>query len=428
MARNAYALLALGKARSPWLGDLSAWTTSGAIPATVTKCLSTAEVRQRLGSLQPSSALIIDGDFLVADPELIRIAERANVATFVIPGKTHTPGAEQATVVFDGDLSPTALLSALANHASVLPTSAASEMANAVEQASNWTGKVIAVCGPGGTGASTMAMALAQGLGGYELDAGLVALVDMTRNSELAMLHEAPEFASSLEDLIESHRSRRAASDEIRSLASTVTARNYSLILGTRKPSAWAALPTPATSAALEGLQRSFRYVVVDITADFEGEGQSGSADTEERNFFARNAAGKADAVLVVGGPGLKGSHSLARTIRDLLDLGVEVGRILPVVNRAPKSPLVRSEQASAVVSLVHRRGIEVAVNSPIFLGDRKIESALRDGAPLDKRMVKPLTNAVKAVLDRQSPMLESEQPQPVEPGSLGTQEWAMGE
>jgi hypothetical protein len=197
-----------------------------------------------------------------------------------------------------------------------------------------------------------------------------------------------------------------------------VPARGYRLLLGLRHPAAWSVLRPRAFDAALAGLRSAFDVVVADITGDFEGEADSGSIEVEERNYMARATAGAADLVVVVGAPGLKGVHSLAQMVRALVGAGVAEARILPAVSRAPRSPRARSETASSLARLAdHRYGVA----SPVPIPERKVDDAVRNGAPLPAALGRPLAGAVHAALARlvdAPPPLAV--PEAVAPGSLG--------
>ena len=206
--------------------------------------------------------------------------------------------------------------------------------------------------------------------------------------------------------------------------------RGYALLLGLRRHRDWAALRPRAVEAAVDGLRRAYRVVVADIDPDVEGEDQCGSADVEDRNVLARTVASRAAAVVVVGAPGTKGVHSLVRAVDGLLELGVPGGRLVPVVNRAPRGPRQRAEVSRTVGSLVAglRRG--GAVPSPVFVPERRrLDDVIRDGGRLPSSVCAPVGVAVASIIDRvpatgDEPPVEVE-PVAVEPGSLGS--WAEG-
>ena len=115
--------------------------------------------------------------------------------------------------------------------------------------------------------------------------------------------------------------------------------------------------------------------VVCDIDPDLEGEDGGGSIDVEERNVMARTAASRADVVFAVGGPSLKGVHALVRVIADLVAFGVPAHRIVPVINRSPRSHRARAGLGTAVAELAGAAtGGRLA--SPVHLPERATSRA----------------------------------------------------
>jgi MinD-like ATPase involved in chromosome partitioning or flagellar assembly len=292
-----------------------------------------------------------------------------------------------------------------------------------------WRGTVAAVTGPGGTGTSTLAMALAQALGDDEKPAGPVLLADLRLNAELAMLHDVRDVAPGVQELVESHRSGQPTVESVRSLAWAVDERRYHLLLGLRRPRFWPALRPQAFEAAFDTLCRAYRVVVCDLDPDLEGEDGGGSIDVEERNVMARTATSRADVVFAVGSPSLKGVHALVRVVTDLMAFGVPAHRIVPVLNRSPRSPRARAALSTAVAELaVAANGARLA--GPVHLPERDIESDLHDGRRLPGVLGAPLAGALQAVLGRAAERrldgVSSVDGQRVTPGSLGA--WAGDE
>ena len=208
---------------------------------------------------------------------------------------------------------------------------------------------MVAVTGPGGTGVSTAAMALAQSLGDDVRAAGLVLLADLRLHAEQAMLHDVRDVAPGVQELVEAHRGGQPSCEAARGLCFMVPERGYHLLLGIRQARYWPALRPQAFEAAFDTLGRAYRTVVCDVDPDLEGEDACGSIDVEERNVMARTAVTRADAVLAVGSSSLKGVHGLVRVITDLVNHGVDPERIVPVLNRASRSPRTRATLGAAL-------------------------------------------------------------------------------
>jgi len=292
-----------------------------------------------------------------------------------------------------------------------------------------WRCPVAVLTGPGGTGVSTASIALAQTLGDDVRHGGLVCLADLRLHAEQAMLHDARDVLPSIQELVEAHRSGQPSPEEVRAQSFAVVERNYHLLLGLRQARFWATLRRRAVEATFDSLQRAYRVVVCDTDADLEGEDDGGSIDVEERHVMARTAATRASAVFAVGLPSMKGVHALVRVMADLLAFGVPVGRIVPVVNCAPRSPRARAGLTATLAELLAPAVARAAPDSveamatPVFLMERKVDGDLHDGARLPAVLGASLAGAFAAVLDRSTTVRPTDVPERVRPGSLGR--WA---
>ncbi|MCL2394545.1 MAG: hypothetical protein FWC87_07630, partial [Acidimicrobiaceae bacterium] len=288
----------------------------------------------------------------------------------------------------------------------------------AEEDAPAWRARLIAVCGAGGTGASTVAAALAEGLAADPSFGRRVLLADLALRADHAMLHDVPELGPGLQEVVEAHRLGRPAPEDLRQSTFDIPRRGYQLLIGLRRPAAWAVLRPRAVEVTLDGLRRAWQVVVADVTGDVEGEEETGSADVEERNALARTATVRADVVVVVGSAGLKGVHSLTLLIQALVASGVDPARVLPLVNRAPRGPRARAQIASTLASLLGT----TKVSNPVYLPERNVEEAFRDGLRLPSGLVQPGTAAVQAMLARLADHAPAvAEASAIAPGSLGT-------
>ena len=92
----------------------------------------------------------------------------------------------------------------------------------------------------------------------------------------------------------------------------------------------------------------------------------------------------------------------MVRVVADLVEHGVAPGRLLPVLNRAPRAPRARAELTGAFAALVGGFLDAGRLASPIYLGrQRGVEEALRDGARLPGSLGPSLRGAVDAVVSR---------------------------
>jgi MinD-like ATPase involved in chromosome partitioning or flagellar assembly len=288
-----------------------------------------------------------------------------------------------------------------------------------------WRGRLVAVAGAGGTGTSSVAVALAQGFADDKRYAGHVVLADLALNADHAMLHDARDIVPGVQELVEAHRSRRPGPEEVRRLTFDVVNRGYQLLLGLRRHRDWAVLRPRSFEAAIDGLRQAFRVVVADIDADLEGEAECGAIEVEERNVMARTVARQAEAVVLVGMPGVKGIHGLVRSVNEFRGHGVAPERILAVVNAAGRNQRARAEITRTFADLTRAANDTPPVVGPIFLAERRgLDELHRDGARLPGSLTGPVTNALHAILDRTGELAtDTADPAPVAPGSLGT--WA---
>ncbi len=430
MSGDRYVLLGLAPARAPWFDAVSQWTTSASLAAEFIKCLSAEEVRARLASGRPHSALVIDASTPALDRDLIDVARaRATPVVVVLTGRE--PPLWAHDLGCSAELAPhfsrEDLVEVLGAHCAPVGQATGLPPLIADSPAPLWQAPLFAVCGPGGTGTSVVAVALAQGLAGDPRYGSRVLLADLALRAEQAMLHDSRELGPGIQELVEAHRLARPSPEEISRMTFDVPRRGYRLLLGLRQPEAWSALRPRATDAALTGLRRSFQAVVADTTGDVEGEAETGSLEVQERNHLARAAALSATVVAVVGAPGMKGIHSLSRLVRDLARSGVNPDRVVAVINRSPRHPRARAEAGRALASILESSGLRLALAGPVHLPERRVEDVLRDTEPLPAALVEPVTRAVQLVADRVAdsapPSLGAER---ITPGSLGS--WSDAE
>lgn len=378
-----YVLLGLAPARSQWFDALGQWAMSATIPAEFVKCVSAEEIRARLASGRAYSAVLVDALAPGFDRDLVGTAAVSKVPVIVVTnGRLPRLSAGDLGVVAElrSDFSPSDLLDALESHCRTIGRAVGLPPVADDETQSLWFGQLIAVCGPGGTGTSTVAAALAQGMATDARYGGQVLLADCALRAEQAMLHDSPQLGPGLQELVESHRLGRPNPSEVHAFTFEYPRRGYRLLLGLRQPEGWVALRPRATDAAIAGMRRSFQVVVADVTGEVEGERECGSADVEERNHLARSTTRQANVTVAVGTAGLKGVHSLAGLIRRLVRSGVDQQRILAVLNRSPRHPASRASSARALADLLAGSGIELALAAPLALPERNVEEVFRYG------------------------------------------------
>lgn len=416
-----YVLLGLTRARASWFAEVARWCTNGTIPAQFLKCVSVEEVRARLGSGRAHSALLIDHRDGTVDRDLIALARSTGCGVIVVADPDAPVDVEGLGAVarLGLDFTRPQLLDALAAHTLlVADTSAPLHSAPTVPPVTTpWSGQLVAVCGPGGTGTSTIAAAVAQDLGSDPRHGGLVALADLALDADQAVLHGADDVVPGLSELVDACRRGHPSPEEIQRLTFDVPSRNYRLLLGLRRHRDWAGLRVASLDAAIAALTQAFQVVVADIEGDLEGDRECGLVEIEDRNLLARRSVTHADAVVVVGEAGLKGVHALVRQVSAVLDHGVDPDRVVPVLNRAPRHRARRAELTRTLGALLPR-----LATPPLFAPRRpEVERAHRDGTPFPRALARPLLVGIGLVLEGPRRMSLDGEPTPVIPGSLGS-------
>ncbi len=427
MSDDRWVVLGLAHPRVDWFSKLSRWSTAATVPVDFIKCVSRDEVLARLKAGRPYSALLVGADVPGLDRDLIDSVHIAGVSVIVV-GTTVIRDWQELGVatLLSEEFSRGDLLDALSDHACPIATVSAVVGETITQLEASWRGKLIAVTGPGGTGASVLSMAVSQTFANEPSNQSMVLLADLALNGEQGMLHDAQEVIPGLQEFVDAHRFGRVPIEQMRSLVFEVTDRGYHLLLGLRRHRDWTAIGPRAFETSLAGMARSYRLVVADISNDFEGERETGSQDVEDRNHMARTVAKQADLVLVVGVATTKGIHSLTRCVRELTALNVDAARIVAVFNRTPRNPRRQLDVASALHSLLDRDNHGISVGDPIFIGERgDIEEALRDGTRLPHSAIKSLYRQLNERLSaltvtEYTPEPVARQAVAVVPGSLG--------
>lgn len=423
MAANRYVVLGLSSVRSVWFREVGKWSTAAAIPVDFIRCVSTEEVRARLTSGRSFSALLVDAGTPGIDRDLIDVALDTGAGVIVVTnGRSQRDWTEVgATAILPEDFHRGELMEELERHGRPLDRAEARLVsAGPQSPAADWSGRLIAVVGGSGAGSSTVAMGLAQGLADDPRYSDLTLLADMALNGDLAMLHDAKDIVPGLQEMVDAHRTGTPSLAELRTMVFEAGDRGYHLLLGLRRHRDWSALRPRAVGATIEGLTRSYRVVVADIEADLEGEDETGSPDVEERNLLARSVVRRADLVIAVGTPTMKGLHDVLRVINDLVTFGVEPARILPVLNQSARPRRARAEATSALGKLL--APISPHLSSPIHLPAlRRMNESIRDNVPLPDSFTRTLASATSAMIDHRGPVRSTESHhRAVVPGSLG--------
>lgn len=415
-----YRVLMLSSPRTTWAPAVTLWASSGAVPVECAPCVSVDELLARVDAGQRWSAALLDGSMPSVDRDVLRrLADRRCPAVVVDDGRVVRDWAGLgAAARLPPGFERHELLDALAATSEPVVSPGSAFVADTPPVGAGPSGIVLACCGPGGTGTSTVAAALAQG---SSAAGRTTVLLDACLEAEQAMLHDAVEPHGGVQELAEMHRHGTPPPDHIAAVVMRVERRGYDLIAGLRRARFWGAVRPTAYAAAVESLARQYGTVVIDTDADFETESDGGSIDVEDRTAMARLSVTRADAVFCVGEPSTKGLHAMNRVLVDLANAGVRPERTVPVFNRCVRSARVRSQYVRALADLAPWRG--EAAHPPLFLTARSIDDAHRDGnsfpAPMVRALMIGAERAVRAAEGAAPP-----EPRPrwrrIVPGELG--------
>ena len=238
-----------------------------------------------------------------------------------------------AMIEADGGYMPT-----LADHAS--GTTAAEGSSNRVGAGPRtWRGRLVCVTGGPGAGASLLAAGLAAELAADASNRGLVLLADFSAGAEGAELR-------CLSDSMEEEVDRLAA---------------------------------------------AYRFVVADAGSAGERPGFRSPADGP----LARAALGRCDLIVVVGTGDADGLDRMERSVDALAGL-FGPDRILPVINRLPRSPRRRSAAARAAVRRLERTAAFEA-GDPVLIAEQKpVGRATPDRPAPSSLLCRPLAAEVR--------------------------------
>jgi hypothetical protein len=423
-----YTLLGLAHPRTAWPALLSSLATNGGAPITYLSCLTGDEVRALLSSGPLVSAVLLDASSPHVDRDLIAAITSAGAAAIGIDSARSTP--EWLNLGCQASLSDPftkdELLATVKRHARPPSPAVGSRQSVLTTADLESMGALTAVFGPGGTGSTSMSMALCQGLAAAnhhrEEVRNEVVLVDGVRRGDMAMYHDIGDILPGLPELAAAYRTGTADPDDLRNLVHPVASRHYDVLLGLRRPSDWTILPCAATRSGINGLRRTYKEVVVEADHDLDSEQSTGSADVGARHFLSTEAARTADAICVVGLPTMKGLNDTANLFADLTSAGAEPRRIFVVLNRSPRSPASRSRLNSTLARLVAMDSVDQPAAVLHVAEIRSLEGIHRDAHRLPDQVCTALARSAWRISENHGPRRGSDvSPERVSPGDLGT-------
>lgn len=345
-------LLAFTPSRSAWATRCARWSADARIPFGLARCVTLTAVFDLLSSVR---AVLVDTAALT--PELLAAADSQDVPVIAIG----TFSSDTAAHLHD-TFRVEELLQVL------ITLAPAREPAVAEQDPSGVSRVVIAVTGPGGTGTSTVAAMLAQGLTG---DFSSVLLADLCRHASQAVLHDVH---TPVDGLIEMAHAPDTADTFLP--VTPIVSRGYQLLTGMRQPLQWVSLGEQHVAQAVRLLTAGEGVVVCDIDPDTETEHDTGSVGVGDRHRLTTATLGLAQLVVLVCDPSLMGVMRGVEQARMLFRVVPETVPVMVVLNarRATKHVAGAPDAAKALRALLDAlapsaRPVEI-VKLPGFAAD----------------------------------------------------------
>lgn len=406
--RDRYVVLGLADRRAAWLVRVGRWATEASLPVELVRTSSPGELRALLETRRPFSSVLIDGRRAGAGRDLIDTVRRFGCVPVVVDGS----GAVRdwsglgAAAVLEPGFDRDALIHVLAVHTRPIADRGA-RAADDLFGRARTRGALVAVTGPAQVDRGAVAIAAAAGLGRVRAR-GRVALVDFCLDAGLAD-RLGVDAATGVQELIEGHRWGHLSSRSIEELF--VPMAGFDLLAGLRDPDDWPSLGAASTAAALAGLRRARRTLVVTTDPDVSGELETGSLDLEDRHALARAAIANARALVVVGRDGDAGLDRLGRTITRVARSLRPGAVVVPVLHRGTHCGRGRRARRDALSATVMES--DRAVMAPVRVPTRDDEVPSASAADRVAR-------AVTAALGHATGVHEHDPIRRVQPGELG--------
>lgn len=377
----------LGRPGPAWPRAIARWGSGATLPLDTTTCVSAEELRALLASTTVDLA-IVEAGLPGVDRVLADAVRRSGAALAVVDGPAldTTRDRLEPDAVLAADFDPGALAAVLQARARRRPTPLPGPEP-AVDHPA--LGRLVAVTGPAGAGASTVAQALAT----HCAPQGPTLLADLALDADQHLRHGVEAGADGVFELAEALR--HAPPTDL--VPPTVAqAAGYDLLCGLRRRQEWTALNTVVADQAVDVVRRTHALVVADVAADLDGQAESGSLDLEERNALNRATLPRADLVVVVGWWTTTGVHRLVRTLVDLTRHGLDRDALRAVLNGAPRAAARQALARRTVHRLLAEVDGDAWAPTACLPHERGVEACVREARPLPARFVRRVGRAVE--------------------------------
>ena len=329
-------VLGFATAQSEWPRRVVDWTASGSLRADFAQCISPAEFVERLRSESGPTALLIDEATGDPTPEVLTALREHECLIFIVGVKGLPQWAEPGMLCLRPDFGQNELSRGLAaRFATREHDRVAGEIPPFHRVDEPCDGALVAVCGRPGSGVSTTAIALAQGLASCDRSRRGVLLADLSWRADQALLHDAAAERPSIADLFETAAKRELAPGDIESLTFSVPQRGYDVLLGPVGGLDQSGIEGTSAQRALCAMRATYSVTVLDLDDEFanpanrRGQGRVPAVDLD--------AVAAADAIVIVAVPSLTGLGGLVQAVHELHANGVPPSRVRPVLARIPR-------------------------------------------------------------------------------------------
>jgi hypothetical protein len=409
-----YVLLGLASGAPPWMPTVDLRLADLGTGHEFLPCAGIADLLNRLASGRPFSALLVDHRTVGLDRELISRARSAKCPVLIVGGDADRWTGLGATGVLPDDLAPDDFVRSLERHARPIGRIDRLEFGGLTgSTGSRWTGRLVAVTGPGGTGASTIARSLAHGLASDPRLRGSVTLVDVCLEADQAILHGVADAPMTLQEATQAHRGGLPGAAELDRFLVSPAGAPYRLLPGIRRRRDWPTIGGSSLRATLTNLCRHNLVTVVDVDPDVDLASDEQPTGPSTPGEPALAVCDLADIVVVVGRTGersgRKGGAALGRTIDNLLEAGLPEDRLVPwCLADTPDRPH-RTDRRRARASMA----THIDADGTVTLPDPGPDPEPAYGAQLARILLRHL--------DRLPDRIDVGGLVPIVPGSLGT-------
>ncbi len=346
MPARRFVLLGLPADGSSWVPVVEEVLASRDVGDEFLACEGRTDLLTRLGTGRRFSAALVDQRTVGLDREFVRRANAADCPVILIGGPADpTRGASLGLAAHLPDpVTGSDLARALEAHAA--PIGRVDDLRlgsdDGSQRSARWTGRLVAVTGSGGTGASSVARGLAAGLAGDPRLGGEVLLIDACLEADQAHLHGVEDPTVDLQGATQAHRSGDPPGNALDDLVLSPPGHHHRLLPGIRRRRDWPSIGGPTLAATLRNLRDHHLATVVDVDPDVDLGPTHQPVGPATPGEPARVVLGLADLVLVVGRPpdGDREDRATRRVLENLSDARVPDDRIVVLrVARAGLTP-----------------------------------------------------------------------------------------